>query len=260
MTSRYWRRNACQPDSFFFAASTFAPYRAAASCDLGGGQTPWPGRPPARRATSSTETACHGVSPAGDADCAVGVSISIFGHLGSWRGDRASDCGAMMRLSMSTDDTGVEHGGREEQPAPRPAAGDGDVRARRRHVAHERVDLGGRRGSRHDRERRPVGDRARGAGLRRVHPDRQQGRRPHRPQARLRARSARLRDRRAGDGARPGPHRDHRLLGDHRRARRVAAAARDAVAHPRQLRRRGAEARSTRWSAPPPRSRPPSAR
>ena len=35
--------------------------------------------------------------------------------------------------------------------------------------------------------------------------------------------------------------RDHRLLGDHRRPRRLAAAARDAVADPRQLRGRGAE-------------------
>ena len=95
--------------------------------------------------------------------------------------------------------------------------------------------------SRHDRQRRPVGDRARGAGVGRVHPDRQQGRRPDRPQAGLRAGSARLRDRRPGDGARPEPDRDHHLLGDHRRARRVAAAAGDAVADPRQLRGRGAE-------------------
>ena len=35
--------------------------------------------------------------------------------------------------------------------------------------------------------------------------------------------------------------RDHRLLGDHRRARRVAPAARDAVAHARQLPGRDAE-------------------
>ena len=97
------------------------------------------------------------------------------------------------------------------------------------------------RGSRHDRQRRPVGDRARGAGLGRVHPDRQQDRRPVRPQAGLRARPARLRGRRARDGARAEPDRDHRLLGDHRRARRVAAAAGDAVADPRQLRGRGAE-------------------
>ena len=41
--------------------------------------------------------------------------------------------------------------------------------------------------------------------------------------------------------ARPEPDRGHHLLGDHRRARRVAAAAGDAVAHPRQLRGRGAE-------------------
>ena len=97
------------------------------------------------------------------------------------------------------------------------------------------------RGSRHDRQRRAVGDRARGAGVGRVHPDRQQGRRSHRPQAGLRAGPARLRRRRAGDGAGPEPDRDHHLLGDHRRARRVAAAAGDAVAHPRQLRGRGAE-------------------
>ena len=97
---------------------------------------------------------------------------------------------------------GAGNGGRMtgEKARPRPAAapaGDGDVRARRRHVADERVDLGGRRGPRHDGQRRAVGDRARGARLRRVHPDRQQGRRPHRPQARLRARPARLRRRRA---------------------------------------------------------------
>ena len=49
-------------------------------------------------------------------------------------------------------------------------------------------------------------------------------------------------DRRARDGARPEPDRDHHLLGDHRRPRRVAPAAGDAVAHPRQLRGRGAEA------------------
>ena len=47
-----------------------------------------------------------------------------------------------------------------------------------------------------------------------------------------------------GDDGGPGPHGDHRLLGDHRRARRVAAAAGDAVAHPRQLRGRDAQRRS----------------
>ena len=54
--------------------------------------------------------------------------------------------------------------------------------------------------------------------------------------------SAGLCDRRPGDDARAEPDRDHRLLGDHRRARRIAAAAGDAVADPRQLRRRGPEA------------------
>ena len=38
-----------------------------------------------------------------------------------------------------------------------------------------------------------------------------------------------LRDRCPGDDAGPEPDRDHRLLGDHRRPRRVAAASRDAV-------------------------------
>ena len=78
-------------------------------------------------------------------------------------------------------------------------------------------------------------------GVGRVHPDREQGRRPHRAQAGLRPRAARLRARRPGDGALPGPHGDHRVLGHHRRARRVAAAARDAVADPRQLPGRGPE-------------------
>ncbi len=66
----------------------------------------------------------------------------------------------------------------------------------------------------------------------------EQGGRSDRAQARVRARPARLRDRRPGHGARPGRHGDHRVLGDHRRARRVAAAAGDAIAHPRQLRGR----------------------
>ena len=83
-----------------------------------------------------------------------------------------------------------------EPRASRAPARDGDVRARRRHVADERLDLGRRRGPRHDGQRRPVGDRARGARLGRVHPDQQQDRRPVRPQARLRAGPAGLRGRR----------------------------------------------------------------
>ena len=39
------------------------------------------------------------------------------------------------------------------------------------YVADELLDLGRRRGSRHDGERRAVGDRARGTGVRCVHPD-----------------------------------------------------------------------------------------
>ena len=144
--------------------------------------------------------------------------------------------------------------------AARAAARDGDVRARRRHVADERLDLGGGQGPRHDRQQRPVGDRARGAGLRRVHPHREQVRRPVRPQARVRARPARLRRRGPGHGRRAEHDRDHHLLGDRRRARRLAAAAGDAVAHPRQLRRRRAHRRSTPSSARPPRSPPRSGR
>ncbi len=94
----------------------------------------------------------------------------------------------------------------------------------------------------HDRERGAVGDRARGARVGRVHPDQQQGRRPDRAQAGLRARPAGVRGRRARDDARAEPDRDHHLLGDHRRPRRFAAAARDAVPDPRQLRRRRAQA------------------
>ena len=45
----------------------------------------------------------------------------------------------------------------------------------------------------------------------------------------------------AGDDPGPGPDRDHHLLGGRRRARRVAAAAGDAVPDPRQLPGRGAE-------------------
>ena len=98
------------------------------------------------------------------------------------------------------------------------------------------------RGSEHDREQRSGRDRVGGAGVRRVHPDQQQGRRSDRPQAGVRARAGGLRDRSPGDDAGPERDRDHHLLGDHRRARRVAAAARDAVPDPRELRGRRSDA------------------
>ena len=142
------------------------------------------------------------------------------------------------------------YGGRSDDPFSRggvvgryPArdpAGDGDVRARRRHVADERLDLGGGARPRYDRQRGAVRDRARGTRVRRVHPDRQQDRRPHRAQTRVRPRSAGLRGRGAGDDARAGPDGRHHLLGDHRGARRVAPATGHAVPGPRQLRRGGA--------------------
>ncbi len=121
------------------------------------------------------------------------------------------------------------------------SVGDGDVRAGRRHVADECVDLGGGSGSRYDGERGPVGDCAGGAGVGGVHPDRQQGRRSHRPQARLRPGSARLRDRCHGDGLRARFDSGHHLLGCGGWDRCVAAAAVDAVAHSRQLHRNGTE-------------------
>ena len=49
-------------------------------------------------------------------------------------------------------------------------------------------------------------------------------------------------DRRPGHGPVAGPDRDHRLLGDRGRDRRIAAAAGDAVTDPRQLRGRGTAA------------------
>src|SRR5262249_27778476 len=55
--------------------------------------------------------------------------------------------------------------GVERRREARDPARDGDVRARRRHVADERLDLGGGARPRHDRERRAVGDRVRGARL-----------------------------------------------------------------------------------------------
>ena len=131
-------------------------------------------------------------------------------------------------------------GGSREPPAVARARG-GDVRARRGHVADERVDRGGGRGPRYDGQLGSERDRARGPGLRGVHPDQQQGRGPLRAQAGVRGRSAGLRDRRPGDDPRPEPDGDHRVLGDHRRPRRVAAAPGDAVPDPRQLRGRGTE-------------------
>ena len=131
------------------------------------------------------------------------------------------------------------HRQRARESTTRHLAGHGDVRAGGRHVDHERVDLGRGRGSRHDGERCPVGDRARGACLRRVHPDQQQSRRPHRPQTGLRARSARLCHRRVGNDPHPEPDRGHHLLGDLRRYRRVPPPACHAIVDPRELRREG---------------------
>ena len=88
----------------------------------------------------------------------------------------------------------------------------------------------------HRRECDPVRDRPRGPCLGGVHPDRQQDRRPLRTQACIHRGSARIRGRRSGDGPVPERRADLHLLGGHRWPRRVAPAAGDAVADPRQLR------------------------
>ncbi len=56
------------------------------------------------------------------------------------------------------------------ESAPVAPAGDGDVRARGRHVADERVDLGRRARPAHDGQRSAERDRARGSGVSGVHP------------------------------------------------------------------------------------------
>ena len=129
------------------------------------------------------------------------------------------------------------NGDRRVAIAPR----DGHVRARRRYLVDERVDRVRGPRSRHDRERRAGGDRTGGAGLCRLHPDREQGRRPDRTQACIHDRSARVRDRCAVDDPRPRRNGDHRVLGRDRWTRRFAPAPGHAIADPRELRRRGTE-------------------
>ena len=123
------------------------------------------------------------------------------------------------------------------QPAAGHLARHGHVRPRRRHVHDERFHLRGGARPWHDSQRRPVRDRARGPGVGRLHPDRQQDRRSVRAEACVRARSARLCHRGSSDDPGPRTHRDHHLLGDHRRHRRLPPAARHAVTDPRKLRR-----------------------
>src|SRR5215207_6737842 len=71
-----------------------------------------------------------------------------------------------------------------------------------------------------------------GPGLRCVHPDQQQARRPLRTQEGVRVGSAGVCDWRTGDDPRGEPGGDHHLLGDHRRPGRLAPPARHAIAHP----------------------------
>jgi hypothetical protein len=119
-------------------------------------------------------------------------------------------------------------------------ARDGDVRARGGHVGHERFDLGGGARSTHDRQQRSVGDRARGAGSAAfILIGSKVGDLFSRKRAYV-LWTARLRNRCVGDGARSEPDRGHRVLGHHRRTRCIAAATRDAIPDPWQLRRRRA--------------------
>ena len=141
------------------------------------------------------------------------------------------------RASRAAETSGSEPAAAGERSTARAPALHGDVRARRRHLAHERVDLRGGSRSGNDRERGPGGDRTRSAGVGRVHPDRQQGWGSDRTQAGLRAGPAGLCDRRHVDGLRPEPDIGHPLLGHHRWARGLVAASRHAVPDPRQLRR-----------------------
>ena len=105
----------------------------------------------------------------------------------------------------------------------------------------ERVDLRGHHGPGHHRQRGAVRHRARSTGLGGVHLDQQQGRRSDRPEAGLRPGFAGLRHRSPGDDPVPEPRGDRHLLGDHRGAGGLVAAAGDAVADPRQLRGGGPE-------------------
>ena len=138
--------------------------------------------------------------------------------------------------------------------------GRGDVRPGRRHLVHERVDLSGGHGSPYDGERRPVGDRLGSAGLCCLHPHQLEDGRPDGPQARLRDRPARLRDRRPGDDADPEPDHCRHLLGDHRWPRSVPACCRPCSPSSTATSPEPPRRRPTPWSAPPRRSPLPSAR
>ena len=139
-------------------------------------------------------------------------------------------------------------------------AGNGDVCPGRRYLHDECFDFSSRPRSGYHRQRRPVGHRARSAGLGRVHPDRQQDRRSLRQETRLCTWPARVCNRGDCHDIDAKPDTDHHFLGHHRRARRIAVAACHAVADPRQFRRRGHEeslcgSRRGRPGSPPPSAR-----
>ena len=233
---------------------------AAWASEYGSPGTPGLSQPGSRRGLRATWPVPRvPIGQRGICQLALGRSAKWHGVTPRTSGGRRRPCARRSLPAHARAGHQRARGGDGQSTARRPA-GDGDVRARRQHIADERLDLRGGRRPRHDRQRRPVRDRARGAGVRRVHPDRQQGRRSHRAQAGLRAGPARLRRRRTGDGAGPEPDGGHHLLGAGGRARRVAPAARHAVAHPRQLRGSGPEEGLRHWSGPRPRSPPPSDR
>src|SRR3954451_11250460 len=165
-------------------------------------------------AAASVTSTAFAAAPAAPSVPAV-VELAMCSPLPAWWNTRA-------------DGRRYDHCGGESPPRPAPLHG--HVRARRRHVDHERVDQRGGARPPHRREHGAERDRARGTGLRRLHPDRQQGRRPDRPQARVRARPPRLRDRRDRDDVGAERRGRHRLLGAGRWTRRVTAPSCDAVA------------------------------
>ena len=122
-------------------------------------------------------------------------------------------------------------------------AGGGPVRDGAGHDGDEHGDRDGRQGSRHDGDRDPDGDHAVHAGDGVADDHRRQGRRDHRPQARVHDRLRRLRLRVADDGAVAEPDgADDRLVGPGG-PRRGADHARDRGAGRVELRQARAPAR-----------------
>src|SRR3954447_15160832 len=111
-------------------------------------------------APSSAPRAPAAAPPAAPSVPAV-VELAMCSPLPAWWNTRA-------------DGRRYDHCGGESPPRPAPLHG--HVRARRRHVDHERVDQRGGARPPHRREHGAERDRARSARVRRLHPHREQGR------------------------------------------------------------------------------------